>query len=316
MGGLDFDRKPFERPTEQKKDLNTGGVDFDRKPFVRSTEQLPKPRRSNTIPGSVIFLIVVVLLGIAAWRYLSTSATKTPPDPKNVSLEQIEKRLDVLEHRMDRLDRRHHELRSSAADSGAEEHRSFPEHSAPISASPTRVSSLRGSKPVQAASVASSTRQAADPSKGSASSKSVGSSQVQPSPSSHQEWEATANRLGDIAGELATQQNAIDQTQQSLGKLSARLGQHSTPFTLRKGGSLQRVGPVRLRLEKVDLKRRRYSLRLLIGDDSIELKNEAVLEAVPFYISGRSGTFELIVLRLSKDGVAGRLAFPPGTSGR
>jgi hypothetical protein len=316
MGGLDFDRKPFVQPTEQKKDLNAGGVDFDRKPFVRPTEQLPKPRRSNTIPGSVILLVVVILGGVAAWRYVSAGGPSAPSDPTNAALQQIEKRLDVLEHRMDRLDRRHHQLRSSAAVSGEETHRSFPEHSAPISVLPARVSSLRDSKPVQAASVASSTRQAADPSKGSTSSKRVGSPQVQPSPSSHQEWEATANRLGDIAGELATQQNAIDQTQQSLGKLSARLGQHSTPFTLRKGGNLQRVGPVRLRLEKVDLKRRRYSLRLLIGDDSIELKNEAVLEAVPFYISGRSGTFELIVLRLSKDGVAGRLAFPPGTSGR
>lgn len=296
-----------------------GGFDFDRKPFAHPEPPEPKPKRPFAIPGSLILLVAVILGGIAAWRYVNVRIPQAPAN--NVALQQLNQKLDALEHRVDRLDRRRRASRAALPVEvyGEEAPLSVAEHSEPHPASVGHVSTLQGAKPTRPTSAVLKRSSAHQP--GMSLVDSAGNKRLVPSvpassPASQQEWEATANRLGDIAGVLAAQQNAIDQTQASLGQLSARLGPRSTPFTLEKGGGPQQVGPVRLLLERADLKHQRYTLRLLIGDQSIELKNRAVHEAVPFYTSGRAGSFALVVFRVGKDSVAGRLAFPSVTAVR
>lgn len=296
-----------------------GGLDFDRRPFARPAEPEPKPPRPSGSPGTLILLIVIVAGGLIAWRYLNvTDFTRAPAnDP---SLQQIEKKLDVLQHQVDQLERRRkaHRLEPPAVVYGEEAPYVLSSGSLPRSVPVSRGSALQVSKPARSASAAvkpPSVLSEANRESG-AGSKTSGPSSLQLSQSSQQEWQATANQLGDVVGQLAAQQNAIDQTQASLGQLSARLGQSDTSFEIQKRKSFQRVGPVRLRLERVDARNQRYTMRLLIGDQSIELKNRAVHEAVPFYTSDGAESFDLVVLEIGKDSVAGELAFPARTSGR
>jgi hypothetical protein len=127
-----------------------------------------------------------------------------------------------------------------------------------------------------------------------------------------QEWEATADRLGIVVGELDSQRDAIQHERTRLDELAGRLAQNNQnqPFTLEKGSERQPVGPVYLRLQSTDPRNQRYSVRLWVDDQTVELKDRALHEAIQFNASGGKLSFELIVSQIGKDSVVGWLVLP------
>ena len=131
-----------------------------------------------------------------------------------------------------------------------------------------------------------------------------------------QQWVATADRLGNVVGELSTQREEITRDRESLEQLEEHFQRDSVPFTLKKDGNEQQVGPVRLLLENTDTKNSRYTMRLLFGEKSIELKGRALHEAIQFYAPEGNLALELIVSQITKSSVAGRVSVPQTRASR
>jgi hypothetical protein len=55
-------------------------------------------------------------------------------------------------------------------------------------------------------------------------------------------------------------------------------------------------------------------MRLSVNDQTVELKDRALHEAVQFYGADGKLSFELVVSQIGRDSVAGRLVFPQQTS--
>jgi hypothetical protein len=134
------------------------------------------------------------------------------------------------------------------------------------------------------------------------------------SPAGQQEWEATADRLGNVVGELDSQRDAIERDQARLDELAGQFARNSQPFTLEKGSDPQQVGPVSLQLHGTDPKNQRYSMRLSLDDQTVELKDRALHEAIQFYAADGKLSFELVVSQIGRDSVAGRLVIPQQTA--
>jgi hypothetical protein len=87
--------------------------------------------------------------------------------------------------------------------------------------------------------------------------------------SGREDWKATADRLGNVVGELTTQRDEIMRNRETLDQLAAHFQLNSVPFTLQRGGKARRVGPVSLRLESTNAKNQHYTLRLFANDKVI-----------------------------------------------
>jgi hypothetical protein len=128
-----------------------------------------------------------------------------------------------------------------------------------------------------------------------------------------QEWAATADRLGNVVGELNSQHQEIERNQEGLAQIEEHFERDSVPFTLHKDGVKQQVGPVKLLLESTDAKNSRYTMRLFFQDRWIELKDRALQEAIQFYEPDGQVALELMVSGIAKEAVVGRIALPPQT---
>ena len=130
----------------------------------------------------------------------------------------------------------------------------------------------------------------------------------------HDEWEATTNRLGNVVGELDSQRTALQQNQNSVNYLLERVHRSDVSFTLKKGSPLQRVGPISMQLEDTSVKGQHYSIRMAVGDKSVELKDRALNEIVQFYTSRSQYPLRLIVSQINRGEIAGTLAVPDDLS--
>jgi hypothetical protein len=126
----------------------------------------------------------------------------------------------------------------------------------------------------------------------------------------HEEWQATTDRLGNVVGELDTQRSAIQQTQSGVNYLLERAQRSDIAFALRKGSGLQLVGPIAMELESTNVKGQHYSIRMMVDDKSIVLKDRALNEIVQFYTSRSKYPLRLIVSQVGRREVSGTLAVP------
>jgi DNA repair exonuclease SbcCD ATPase subunit len=127
--------------------------------------------------------------------------------------------------------------------------------------------------------------------------------------------EETRNRLQSTIGDLGVQSGLIARNREELEELR-RLGERNYfEFDLRRGRDIHNVGPFRVRLKKVDTRRFRYTMDVIVDDKSIEKKDKTLYEPVQFYAGGR-GRFphEIVVFEIAKDRVVGYLSTPKGAA--
>jgi DNA repair exonuclease SbcCD ATPase subunit len=127
--------------------------------------------------------------------------------------------------------------------------------------------------------------------------------------------EETRNRLQSAIGDMGVQSGLIARNREELEELR-RLGERNYfEFDLRRGRDVHNVGPFRVRLKKVDTRRFRYTMDVIVDDKSIEKKDKTLYEPVQFYAGGR-GRFphEIVVFEIAKDRVVGYLSTPKGAA--
>jgi len=286
-----------------------GGFQFDRKSYIPG-EVPPPPVHLQDRLTYVLAIVAILGAGYAAYKILGSGpAPDMSVDAAELArttakLNEIERRLDVMEERLN-----------------------APKPAAPavaVKAEPAKTAAPAGSAPLlRVRNSPPSQPQAAPPAapqpapdvnalreEGERALSSIRSDVA----ATQQQWAATADRLGNVVGELNSQHQEIERNQEGLAQMAVHFERDSVPFTLRRDGIKQQVGPVRLLLESTDIKNSRYTMRLFFQDRWIELKDRALHEAIQFYEPSGEVALELMVDRIAKEAVAGRIALPPQTN--
>jgi hypothetical protein len=282
---------------------------FDRQSYMPAKEESTSRLPIGTGLGPVLLAIVVGVIGFVGYRYLKGSGPAEVPN-SDAQLEQIVQRLDALEHRLDQIEKRRP---ASKAEASAAQVVPTPSPVLAEPAKPAPKPKFAFSRPVSVHSAPAppvSSASATLPANPPTTAPNPGPA---PDQASNQQWMATADRLGNVVGELDSQRDAIEQDRQRLDQLAERLAKNSQPFTLARSSDRQRVGPVWLRLQSTDPRNQRYTMRVSLEDKTLELKDRALHEAIQFYAAGGKLTFELVVSQISRDGVSGRIVLPEVT---
>jgi len=124
--------------------------------------------------------------------------------------------------------------------------------------------------------------------------------------------ETTKGKLERTQGDMGVMSGLIAHNRDDLEELKRRGDRNYYEFTLNKGKTPHRVGPVQVTLSKADQKKSRYTMTVFVDDRSIEKKDKTVGEPVQFYVKGssRMAPYEIVVFDVLKDKVTGYLATP------
>ena len=278
----------------------------ERQSAFSSVTELARPLLAVAVVGLVVF---------AGYKLLKSTSAPSEPAASDAQVAQIGQRLDDLERRLEQLEKKPRafkEVPAAAAPSPL---------IAPAAAKPVPPNSgLAFSRPVIALSTSSSSPASPSPAGDSTQKNDLTSARAAVA-SGQQQWAATADRLGNVVGELDSQRNALDSQRETLARDQARLDQlagrfarDSQPFTVEKSSTRQQVGPVWLQLIGTDPKNQRYTMRLSVEGKTVELKDRALHEAIQFYTSDGRGSFELVVSQIGRDIVRGSLVLPQTTT--
>ncbi len=283
-----------------------GGSQFDRKSYMPA-EVPPPPAHVQDRLTYVIAVVAILGAGYAAYKILGSGpAPQVSAD--TAELTRTAARLDEIEHRLDAMEQQVKAPRPAALAVAAKAART----AAPVASAPSAPGRVRVTPAVQPQPESSSPPQTAPDlnalrQDGEQAITSLRSDVT----ATQQQWAATADRLGNVVGELNSQHQEIERNQEGLAQLAGHFERDSVPFTLRKDGNKQQVGPVKLLLESTDIKNSRYTMRLFFQDKWIELKDRALNEAIQFYEPSGEIALEIMVFRIAKEAVVGRIALPP-----
>src|SRR5690242_2749878 len=309
-----------------------GGPVFDRQVFVKKTE--PKsPLSRSPLPGGLVLLLVAALSAFATYRYVKAGGK----DPSNAAdqarIAELQTKLKAMQDRVNELETRRHAAptRQVPGRSIADTAKTAPGESRLLTASLARPAArVRGETPASdpkysTNSGSTSTKPAASvpasvKAPELATNAPATSSQTAPAKelnaiqgnlaASHDEWRAATDRLGNVVGELDTQRSAIQQTQNGVNYLLERVQRSDVSFTLAKGAGLHRIGPIPMELESTSVREQHYTVRMMVDDKSVVLKDRALNEIVQFYTSRSKYPLRLIVSQIGRGQVSGTLAVP------
>jgi|SRR5215831_8072375 len=126
--------------------------------------------------------------------------------------------------------------------------------------------------------------------------------------------DATKAKLTSAVGDLNGHSVLIARNQDELEQLK-RLGERDIfEFTLTKTKQPQHVGPIQIKLTKIDVKRFKYTLNVLADDKNVEKKDKTVDEPVQFYVNGVRAPYEIVVFQVTKDEAKGYLSTPKASA--
>lgn len=125
-----------------------------------------------------------------------------------------------------------------------------------------------------------------------------------------EELASTRSDLQRVVGDLGVQSGLIARNRDDLAELRLRGERDYYEFDLRKIKQPQLFGTVALALQKTDVKRQKYTLRLVADDRTIEKKDKTVNEPVQFYQNGYRQPTEIVVNQIYKDRIVGYVSVP------
>jgi uncharacterized protein YoxC len=120
----------------------------------------------------------------------------------------------------------------------------------------------------------------------------------------------TRSKLESVAGDLGVQSGLVARNREELAELRRRGERDYTEFDLTRSKEYSRVGIVSVRVNKVDIKRNKYTATLLVNDKVIEKKDKTLLEPVQFYLPGTRHMLEIVVFEMQKNRIGGYLSAP------
>lgn len=131
--------------------------------------------------------------------------------------------------------------------------------------------------------------------------------------------EKTIADLKSARGDLGVQSGLIATNAQELAALR-RLGERNYfEFKLGKEAEKKpaRVGDITIQIKKVDPKRNKYTINVMVDDKLVEKRDKTINEPVQFLASkGGRTPYELVVNQVGKDSIAGYLATPKEQASR
>jgi uncharacterized protein (DUF3084 family) len=122
--------------------------------------------------------------------------------------------------------------------------------------------------------------------------------------------EATKSKLQSTVGDLGVQSGLIARNHDEVEELKRLNERDIFEFDLNKSQGLQHLGPIQVKLNKVDTKRFKYTMNVIADDKTIEKKDKTVGEPVQFYVRGARAPYEIVVFEVSKDHAKGYLSTP------
>lgn len=289
------------------------GGQFDRRIFAGRSET---PQRSpSPVRPAAGLLLVAAALGVGVFVVYKLAKTDGTPDVGrgNPELAQIEEKLKELNQRLDRIEKRRKTATEESAASPTEKEVTASPHAHPSSPPVRTVYRISPPPPAPLHPAAA----ASPPPDNRLSDQQQELSSLRSDvTATHEEWQATSDRLASAVGELGSQRSEIARNREGLSQVLEQLRRTPIRFDLRKEASRQQVGPVWLRLQSTDPKNQRYTLRIFVDDKWVVMKGRSLNEAVNFYMSNLAVPVELVVSQIGRDRVAGKLMLPQPAVGR
>ena len=121
---------------------------------------------------------------------------------------------------------------------------------------------------------------------------------------------AVKGTLQSAVGDLGVQSGLIATTREDLAELRRRGERDYFEFDLGKSKQFSRVGEMSVKVTKIDPKRQKFTMVVLLNDKSIEKKDRTIFEPVQFYPGEKGALVEMVVFEVSKNRVAGYVAAP------
>jgi hypothetical protein len=294
----------------------SGGVDFDRNAFVRP--EVPPTYPASRVGGLILGLALVGALAFVGYRLLP-AASQTAAVSSDASLAEMDRRLSSIEDRLTKLEEERGVAGITAArrgESGRRTESADPPKQSPPSdrRSGTTVYRIsptpwQGSHPGPPSSASAS---GADPATTQRLSKlQQGVGQLEKDQAANNDaWQATTNRLADMAGQVGTQSVQILRSQDELNELVNRTEMEAIPFELLRGSNPTPVGPVSIVLKSTNPKKQSYTVCVYVQPKCIELKDRMIHEVVQFVAARHSAPLEIVATRIVKDEILGYLEVP------
>jgi len=294
-------------------DNKTAGIDYDRQVFAPSAQQ---PAATPSAAGIFFFVAVIaaiLALGYVGYKGFVQSSGGSTADVR--ALNEMQQRVNALEERLAQAEKENHRRALAAAQSSQNSKNDAPAapaqssvHSAPRPS--YRISGSPAPQPSHAAAPDTATAQ-----KLAGIQQGLGALQNDAT-SNREAWQATTDKLADVAGQVGVQSVQILRNQDEVNQLLVRTERVAIPFELLHGADPQLIGPVHLGLKSTNQKAQRYTLCVYVQTSCLELKDKAIYEVAQFAISRDSAPLEVIATKISKDGILGYLEIPRDKSRR
>jgi hypothetical protein len=283
------------------------GLDFDRQAFVRPQAPTAPPAARVTRLSVVLAVIAALVLGYKLLpQIMRDSASADDP-----ALAQLDQRLVAIEGRLEKLEAARRAAVPVKKEQPAEpkEIPSKPAVKTVYQISPAPQQQVRTTPaptPAQDPAIAQRLSALRQDLRGLEDTEAA----------NREAWQATTDKLGDMAGQVGTQSVEILRNQDELNQLLARTEMEAIPFELLRGSNPQPVGPVSLQLESSNPKTQRYTLCVYFQPSCIKLKERTLHEVVQFVVTRNTTPLEVIATKITKNQILGYLEVPRSQSGR
>jgi predicted nucleic acid-binding Zn-ribbon protein len=128
--------------------------------------------------------------------------------------------------------------------------------------------------------------------------------------------DATKSKLTMATGDINNQGTLIAKNHDEVEELKRLNERNIYDFTLTtKTKGPQKVGPIQLQLTKVDSKKYKYTVIMVVDDKQIEKKDKTVDELWQITTRGSRAPYDVVVFEVGKDRITGYLSTPKDSSG-
>ena len=285
----------------------SAGIDFDRQVFVQPQAPMAARPAASRLAALIFALVAIAAVVFLGYKVLPQVArdSASAGDPALVNLD---KRLGAIEGRLEKL-----ETNRRASVTGTKEEPADSKK-IPPNASTTPARTVYQISPVPREQVRRAPAAAPSPDPATAQRLSAlqqGLGALQSDAAGDREaWQATTDKLADVAGQVGTQNVMILRNQDEVNLLLARSQRTAIPFELHRGSDSQQIGPVNLGLKSTNQKGQRYTLCVYVQQSCLELKDKALFEITEFVVTRDSAPLQVIATKISKDGILGFLEVP------